>query len=189
MARGSASRLCAALGLPRATYYRHLDATTTDPATDAGPRALGRRDAGRCWTSCTSRASWTWRRPRSTRRCSTRSGTSARSGPCIASWPRMRRSGSGATQLRHPEYKKPELLATAPNQVWSWDITKLLGPAQVDLLLPVRAHRHLQPLRRRLAARPSRERRAGEEARRRVLPAAEHPARTAQRPCRPRHRR
>jgi putative transposase len=31
-------------------------------------------------------------------------------------------------QLRHPEYKKPELLATAPNQVWTWDITKLLGP-------------------------------------------------------------
>ncbi len=31
-------------------------------------------------------------------------------------------------QLRHPEYAKPELLAEAPNQVWSWDITKLLGP-------------------------------------------------------------
>ena len=31
-------------------------------------------------------------------------------------------------QLRHPVYQKPELLATAPNQVWSWDITKLLGP-------------------------------------------------------------
>ena len=30
-------------------------------------------------------------------------------------------------QLSHPVYKKPELLATAPNQVWSWDITKLLG--------------------------------------------------------------
>jgi len=28
-------------------------------------------------------------------------------------------------QLRHPQYKKPELLATQPNQVWSWDITKL----------------------------------------------------------------
>ncbi len=27
------------------------------------------------------------------------------------------------------EYKKPELLATGPNQVWSWDITKLKGPA------------------------------------------------------------
>jgi putative transposase len=33
-------------------------------------------------------------------------------------------------QLRHPEYKKPELLAQAPNQVWSWDITKLKGPAK-----------------------------------------------------------
>jgi len=33
-------------------------------------------------------------------------------------------------QLRHPSYKKPELLATAPNQLWSWDITKLLGPAK-----------------------------------------------------------
>jgi putative transposase len=31
-------------------------------------------------------------------------------------------------QLRHPNYSKPELLATAPNQVWSWDITKLPGP-------------------------------------------------------------
>jgi putative transposase len=31
-------------------------------------------------------------------------------------------------QARHPKYKAPELLATAPNQVWSWDITKLLGP-------------------------------------------------------------
>jgi putative transposase len=28
---------------------------------------------------------------------------------------------------RHPAYKKPELLATGPNQVWSWDITKLKG--------------------------------------------------------------
>ena len=31
---------------------------------------------------------------------------------------------------RHPVYKKPELLATAPNQVWSWDITALRGPLQ-----------------------------------------------------------
>jgi len=33
-------------------------------------------------------------------------------------------------QLRHPVYAKPELLAEAPNQVWSWDITKLMGPAK-----------------------------------------------------------
>jgi putative transposase len=33
-------------------------------------------------------------------------------------------------QLSHPAYQKPQLLATQPNQVWSWDITKLLGPAK-----------------------------------------------------------
>jgi len=33
-------------------------------------------------------------------------------------------------QLRHPKYKRPELLATKPNQLWSWDITKVLGPAK-----------------------------------------------------------
>jgi putative transposase len=30
-------------------------------------------------------------------------------------------------QLRHPSYARPELLATGPNQLWSWDITKLKG--------------------------------------------------------------
>lgn len=34
------------------------------------------------------------------------------------------------SQLQHPVYYKPELLATAPNQLWSWDITKLHGPAK-----------------------------------------------------------
>ena len=33
-------------------------------------------------------------------------------------------------QLRHPAYSKPELLAQGPNQVWSWDITKLKGPTK-----------------------------------------------------------
>lgn len=31
-------------------------------------------------------------------------------------------------QLRHPKYSRPELLATKPNQLWTWDITKLRGP-------------------------------------------------------------
>jgi len=31
-------------------------------------------------------------------------------------------------QLRHPAYARPELLATAPNQLWSWDITRMRGP-------------------------------------------------------------
>ena len=33
-------------------------------------------------------------------------------------------------QREHPQYTKPELVATAPNQTWSWDITKLLGPTK-----------------------------------------------------------
>ena len=33
-------------------------------------------------------------------------------------------------QATHPAAVKPELLATGPNQVWSWDITKLHGPAK-----------------------------------------------------------
>ena len=45
-------------------------------------------------------------------------------------------------QLQQPNYSKPELLATAPNQLWSWDITKLRGPAtwsyyQLYLILDV----------------------------------------------------
>ncbi len=33
-------------------------------------------------------------------------------------------------QLTHPPCQRPELLAEAPNQVWSWDITKLFGPSK-----------------------------------------------------------
>ncbi len=38
-------------------------------------------------------------------------------------------TGERRAQLSHPAYAKPELLAQRPNEVWSWDITKLLGPA------------------------------------------------------------
>jgi putative transposase len=55
----------------------------------------------------------------------------------LCSWRTMYRVLAGAqevrerrNQLRHPAYAKPELLATKPNEVWSWDITKLLGPVK-----------------------------------------------------------
>ena len=55
--------------------------------------------------------------------------------PCsIRTMYRVLEENGGARERRdpltHPEYQKPELLATAPNQLWSWDITKLRGPAQ-----------------------------------------------------------
>jgi len=42
------------------------------------------------------------------------------------------RSQTGERRLQriHPLYAKPELLAVRPNEVWSWDITKLKGPAK-----------------------------------------------------------
>ena len=47
--------------------------------------------------------------------------------------------GERRRHATHPATKKPELLATEPNQCWSWDITKLLGPEKWTyfyLLLP-----------------------------------------------------
>ena len=53
-----------------------------------------------------------------------KAATWARSGPCTAG-SRERRH-----QRVHPAYVKPELLAVQPNEVWSWDITKLKGPVK-----------------------------------------------------------
>jgi putative transposase len=39
-------------------------------------------------------------------------------------------SGDRRAQATHPAKKKPELMADGPDQVWSWDITKLKGPAK-----------------------------------------------------------
>jgi putative transposase len=120
-------RLCAALVLPRATYYRHLEAQAPSPRPTP-TRAL----------SVTERQGVlaVLHEPRfvdlapaevhamlldeSRYLCSER--TMYR---ILAENAEVRERRD---QLRRPEYKKPELLATGPNQVWSWDITKLLGP-------------------------------------------------------------
>jgi len=41
-------------------------------------------------------------------------------------------------QLTHPPYARPELLAEKPNELHTWDITKLKGPGEMDVVLPVR---------------------------------------------------
>jgi putative transposase len=40
-------------------------------------------------------------------------------------------------QLIHPPYKKPELLASGPNQLWSWEIIQTARSGEVELLLSV----------------------------------------------------
>lgn len=52
----------------------------------------------------------------------------------ISTFCRLLRQASGTRERRkqaiHPASVKPELVATGPNEVWSWDITKLRGPAK-----------------------------------------------------------
>ena len=150
---------CAALGLAAATYYRRRCPRPTPPRRPSPPRTLPAAERTAVLEVLHAPP---LRRPapprRSTRSCSTRAATSARSARCTASWPPISEVRERRDQLRPSALRGPELLATGPNQVWSWDITKLLGPGEVDVLLPLRDPRRLQPLRRRLDGRPPRER-------------------------------
>jgi putative transposase len=129
---------CAALGVARATYYRHQRAESTSrreecarEANDAprsSPRALsaGERQAvldvlhAPRFVDRAPAAVYAQLLDENRYFCSIRTMYRLLDANHEV---RERRD-----QLRHPQYHKPELLATAPNQVWSWDITKLLGP-------------------------------------------------------------
>ena len=67
---------------------------------------------------------------RSTPPCWRRARICARSPRCTGSWARTRRSRTGAGRPRTRRGSVPELQATGPRQVYSWDITKLAGPAK-----------------------------------------------------------
>ena len=140
--------LCIALGLSRAALYLRKSAqaalaaegaiatrtelvpSEVDGAARSGtarrssPRALSDEERAGVLAVLHERVSAISRRPRSTPRCSTRNATSVRSTRCIA----CSTATARCAQLRHPAYAAPQLLASRPNEVWSWDITKLLGP-------------------------------------------------------------
>jgi putative transposase len=119
--------LCAGLDLPRATYYRHLEAQA--PAARPTPaRALSSAERQEVlavlheprFADLAPAEVYARLLDEGRYLCSERTMYRV-----LAENAEVRERRD---QLRHPEYKKPELLATAPNQVWSWDITKLLGP-------------------------------------------------------------
>ena len=56
-------------------------------------------------------------------------------------------------QVQRCSYTKPELLATCPNQVWSWGYHKVESHHQMDVFLPVCDHRYFQPVCGRLDGR------------------------------------
>jgi len=129
--RDGVAATCAAAGLPRATYYRRKRPTLPRPPRPAPPRALSAAERERVLAVlhapehvdlAPAQVYAKLLDERAEYLCSERTMYRVLA---AAGEVRERRD-----QLVHPAYKKPELLATAPNQVWSWDITKLLGPAK-----------------------------------------------------------
>ena len=122
---------CAALGLPRATYYRRTRPKLGPKRRPASTRALSLEERERVLATLHEE------RHVDLAPAAVYAKLLDERGEYLCSERTMYRVlgaagevGERRDQLVHPEYKKPELLATAPNQVWSWDITKLLGPVK-----------------------------------------------------------
>ncbi len=120
---------CVALSVPRASFYRWLN---PKPARPSGPRRIARRLS---------------EEERGLVRCALHDERFVDLPPAevyaslldegkflcsISTMYRILREDNEVkerrNQLRHPWHPAPELLATRPNEVWSWDITKLRGP-------------------------------------------------------------
>lgn len=128
--------LCQALDVGRATYYRFARPapTTTSPkegqARKPHPRALSADEQTRA-LAILNEEKFMDKAPRQVFAALLDQGTYICSvGTMYRLLDMHQQLRERRNQLAHPQYKKPELLATAPNQLWSWDITKLLGPAK-----------------------------------------------------------
>jgi putative transposase len=123
-------RACEVLGRSRASYYRARCQARRGPRPPrpVSPRALSPGEAERiigvlnCERFCDRAPAQVW-------------ATLLDEGVYLASISTMYRLLRARSQVRerrriarHVPQVKPELVATAPNQVWSWDITKLAGP-------------------------------------------------------------
>ena len=127
---GEIAALCLSVGLARATLYRRRQPARTPTPTvrAASPRALvpAERHAvldvlhSERFVDQSPAEVHATLLDEQTYLCSTRTMYRVLA---AADEVRERRA-----QARHPAYAKPELVATAPNQIWSWDITKLKGP-------------------------------------------------------------
>ncbi len=121
--------VCQALGISRATYYRRKNRPVEPPATKRyPPRKLTPEEEQSILSTINAERFMDKGVP-------TVYTTLLDEGVYICSTRTMYRILHRHQQVRerrhdrtHPVYKKPELLATGPNQVWSWDITKVKGP-------------------------------------------------------------
>jgi putative transposase len=128
------STACQALNVPRASLYRSRRTVKNGPhpfsEPPTSPRALNQAEKAEVRRILNSER-FQDSAPREVY------ATLLDEGQYLCSWRTMYRVlGENdevcerRNQLRHPNYVKPELLATQPNELWSWDITKLLGPAK-----------------------------------------------------------
>jgi putative transposase len=127
-------RACQVLGVVRSNLYRIRQEKMTEPVPSAEPslstRALPPEERAEVHQILNSER-FADQAPREVY------ATLLDEGQYLCSWRTMYRIldenqevRERRNQLRHPQYAKPELLATGPNQLWSWDITKLLGPTK-----------------------------------------------------------
>ena len=128
----SIKKACALLGRPRGSHYRAQQPRVYGPAPKrpTPPNALTAAEQEQVLTVLTSErfcdksVAQTW-------------ATLLDEGTYLCSMSTMHRllrahgaAGERRAHATHPPKKKPELLATAPGQVWTWDITKLRGPGR-----------------------------------------------------------
>lgn len=124
---------CLALGIARATFYRAQRLVLVQPANvprASSPRALSAREQHTIleWLHAPAYADLS---PRTVFALLLDAGRYLAS---VSTFYRLLRA-AGETrgrrnELTHPAYAKPELLASGPRELWSWDITKLKGPAK-----------------------------------------------------------
>jgi hypothetical protein len=126
------SGACAAVGRPRASHYRRLNPPAPNPKREPAPqpRALTVLERAQVLEVLHSKRFVDMAPP-------SVYATLLDEGNYLASIPTMYRILRSVDEVRerrrvamHPSYVKPELVAGRPNSVWSWDITKLLGPAK-----------------------------------------------------------
>ena len=127
---GGIQAACAVLGLPRSSFYRQQRPTFGPSKKAVSARALSLPERGTV-LDCLHEERFQDRSPAAVY------ATLLDEGVYHCSLRTMYRlleqegeTGERRDQLTHPPYQKPELLATAPNQLWSWDITKLKGAAK-----------------------------------------------------------
>ncbi len=121
---------CHVLAVPRATWYRHRRPPQVRHRGKPHPRALRAEELTRIlaclhderFQDCAPRQVYAALLDEGRYHCSVRT--------MYRLLDAQGESRERRAQLVHPPYQKPELLATGPNQLWSWDITKLRGPAQ-----------------------------------------------------------